>query len=63
LNDGKNTKKNTLARFFENESGATVIEYGLLAAILAVGVIVGMTGIGSVVTNMWNGISADVGAT
>jgi len=32
-------------------------------AILAVGIIVGTTGIGSVVTNMWNGISADVGAT
>jgi len=62
LNDGKKPK-NTLARFIEKESVTTVIEYGLLAAILAVGIIVGTTGIGSVVTNMWNGISADVGAT
>jgi len=64
LNDGKMRKvKNTFAQFLKNESGATAIEYGLLAAILAVGIIVGATGIGSVITNMWNGISTDVGAT
>ncbi len=55
--------KNTFARFIKNESGATAIEYGLLAAILAVGIIVGANGIGIVVTNMWNGVEADVGAT
>jgi pilus assembly protein Flp/PilA len=56
-------EKNAFAQFLKNDSGATAIEYGLLAAILAVGIIVGTTGIGSVVTNMWNGVSTDVGAT
>ena len=55
--------KHTFVRFIENESGATAIEYGLLAAILAVGIIVGATGIGSVVTNLWNGVEVEVGAT
>lgn len=51
------------ARFLRSESGATAIEYGLLAALLAVGIIVGSNSIGSVVTSLWNGVSTDVGAT
>jgi len=55
--------KHAFARFLQSESGATAIEYGLLAAILAVGIIVGADGIGSVVTNMWDGVATDVGAS
>lgn len=50
-------------RFIKDESGATAIEYGLLAVILAVGIIVGAQGIGSTITNMWNGVDNSVGAT
>jgi pilus assembly protein Flp/PilA len=32
-----------LARFVKDDSGATAIEYGLIAAIVAVGIIVGLT--------------------
>ena len=53
----------TFKRFLRNDSGATAIEYGLLAALLAVGIIVGADGIGNVVTTMWNGVSTDVGGT
>jgi len=35
--------KTFLARFAENESGATAIEYGLIAAFVGVGIIVGLT--------------------
>ena len=34
------------ARFFKNESGATAIEYGLIAALIAVAIITGVTAVG-----------------
>ncbi|MCF6275103.1 MAG: Flp family type IVb pilin [Robiginitomaculum sp.] len=51
---------NRLAR---DESGATAIEYGMLVAILAVGLIVGITGIAVIVTDMWDGVGNSVNAT
>jgi len=50
-------------RFSHNNSGATAIEYGLLAAILSVGVITGAGGIGDKIQNLWNGISTDIAAS
>ena len=35
------------ARFFNDEAGATAIEYGLIAALIAVAVIGGVTTLGS----------------
>ncbi|NBC20951.1 MAG: Flp family type IVb pilin [Alphaproteobacteria bacterium] len=35
-----------IARFFKNESGATAIEYGLIAALIAVAVITAVTSLG-----------------
>ncbi len=35
------------ARFFKNESGATAIEYGLIAALIAVAIITGVTALGT----------------
>ena len=55
--------KYVVAQFLRDNSGATAIEYGLLAAILAVGIITGAQGIGSSITSLWNGVSNDVGAT
>jgi pilus assembly protein Flp/PilA len=34
--------KTFLARFAQNESGATAIEYGLIAAVVGVGIIAGL---------------------
>jgi pilus assembly protein Flp/PilA len=34
---------NIATRFFDDESGATAIEYGLIAAIVGVGIVVGLT--------------------
>ena len=36
-----------LARFVKNESGATAIEYGLIAALISIAIIVGVRSIGS----------------
>ncbi|WP_081784730.1 Flp family type IVb pilin [Nitratireductor aquibiodomus] len=38
---------NLFARFMKDESGATAIEYGLLAALIALGIIAGATTIGT----------------
>jgi pilus assembly protein Flp/PilA len=35
--------KTLVARFVKDESGATAIEYGLIAAIVGVGIITGLT--------------------
>ena len=36
-----------LTKFFNDESGATAIEYGLIAALVAVVIITGLTALGS----------------
>ncbi len=38
---------NLFARFMKDESGATAIEYGLIAALIAVAIIAGATALGS----------------
>ena len=40
---------NIIREFWKNEHGATAIEYGLIAALIAVGMIVGATKLGKVV--------------
>ena len=39
--------KNLFVRFVKNESGATAIEYGLIAALIAVVIITGVTAVGT----------------
>lgn len=36
-----------MQKFFKNESGATAIEYGLIAALIAVTIIAAVTALGS----------------
>jgi pilus assembly protein Flp/PilA len=38
---------NLISRFFRDESGATAIEYGLIAALIAVVIITGVTAVGT----------------
>jgi pilus assembly protein Flp/PilA len=47
--------KTLFVRFVKNESGATAIEYGLIAAIMSVGIILGITALqGSLSTAFTN---------
>ena len=39
--------KNLIARFVKDESGATAIEYGLIAAGISIAIIVAVNGLGS----------------
>lgn len=46
--------------FLNDESGATAIEYGLLAALIAVAIITAVTALGSSLSTMFTGISGTV---
>ena len=46
--------KNLCARFVKDESGATAIEYGLIAALIAVGIIAAARGLGSQIGATFN---------
>ncbi len=48
---------NTVGRFINDEFGATAIEYGLIAALIAVGIIVAATTLGSSLSDLFNRIS------
>ena len=44
-------------RFLKDESGATAIEYGLIAALISVAIIAGATTLGNTLSATFNGIS------
>ena len=48
---------NTIARFANDESGATAIEYGLIAALIAVGIIAAATTLGTSLSSLFSRIS------
>jgi pilus assembly protein Flp/PilA len=52
--------KNILSRFVRDESGATAIEYGLIAALIAVVIITALTAVGTKLTTTFNTISAKI---
>ena len=45
-------------RFIKDESGATAIEYGLIAALIAVGIIAAATTLGGNLSTLFNNIAA-----
>ena len=47
---------NIFARFAQDESGATAIEYGLIAALISVAIIAAITILGTNLGNMFNSI-------
>ena len=48
---------NVVARFLTDESGSTAIEYGLLAALVAVGLITAATAVSGSLSGVFNQIS------
>ena len=49
-----------IKKIFKNEDGATAIEYGLIAALIAVAAITAMTSLGSNLGNTFNKVSTAV---
>jgi len=50
-----------LSRFYKDESGATAIEYGLIATLIAVAIISGATLLGGNLNTRFTGIATTVG--
>jgi len=48
------------ARFLKNESGATAIEYGLIAALIAVAIMAGAGAVGTSLNTKFEDISTSV---
>ena len=49
-----------LRKFLKDESGATAIEYGLIAALIAVVIITALTAVGSQLTTTFNNVATAV---
>lgn len=55
--------KAALARFAKDNSGATAIEYGLIAALIAVVIITAVTLVGTNLKATFNNIAGNLGGT
>jgi pilus assembly protein Flp/PilA len=54
--------KSLLKRFAKDQSGATAIEYGLIAALIAVALITGATTLGTKLNTQFTNISSKLNA-
>jgi pilus assembly protein Flp/PilA len=50
--------QNHIERFVKDETGATAIEYGLIAALIAVGIIAAARGLGSQISATFNTVTS-----
>ncbi len=48
--------------YLRDETGATAIEYALVAALIAVGIIAGATAIGTAINALFTGVDSDIEA-
>lgn len=55
--------KSLVVRFAKNESGATAIEYGLIAAVIGCVIIVGATVLGNDLSDLFSRIGARLAST
>ena len=49
--------KSLILTFFEDESGATAIEYGLIAAGIAIAIITAVNGVGTALSTKFDSVS------
>lgn len=52
--------KNQIVRFLKDEEGATAIEYGLIAGLIAIAIIAGTTDIGEALGTIFNDIATSL---
>jgi pilus assembly protein Flp/PilA len=52
--------KNLVSRFVKDESGATAIEYGLIAAGISVAIIAAVNGLGTKLTATFTKVTTDM---
>lgn len=51
---------NLIKRFANDEDGATAIEYGLIAALIAVAIIASVTALGQNISDSFSGVASSV---
>lgn len=51
-----------IRKFVRNEKGATAIEYGLIAALIAVAAISAMKGVGTTLNSTFSNVSTQMGS-
>ena len=56
------TMKKFISKFMSDESGATAIEYGLIAALIAVVIIAAVTALGTNISTKFHQIATSIGA-
>ena len=49
-----------MRKFFKNESGATAIEYGLIAALIAVAAVTAMGTLGNTLSDTFSQVESDM---
>ncbi len=54
------TGMQTIRKFFKNSKGATAIEYGLIAALIAVAAIAAMQGLGNSLNKTFNNVATQL---
>lgn len=54
--------RSTIGAFLHDEDGATAIEYGLIAVLVALGIIGGLTAFGQAMNNMFSGNGTSLAA-
>jgi pilus assembly protein Flp/PilA len=52
--------KSLISKFLKNESGATAIEYGLIAAGIAIAIITAVNGVGTALSTKFDAISTAI---
>ena len=52
--------KNLLNRFAKDESGATAIEYGLIATLIGIAIILGATNLGTALNTLFQDVADDL---
>jgi pilus assembly protein Flp/PilA len=52
--------RTSVVRFVKDESGATAIEYGLIAAGIAVAILMAVQAVGSSLTELFNKVATDL---
>jgi pilus assembly protein Flp/PilA len=52
--------KSVIAKFLSDESGATAIEYGLIAAGISIAILAAVNGLGSNLNTMFNSVNSSL---
>jgi pilus assembly protein Flp/PilA len=50
-----------MQKFFADQSGASLVEYGLLVALIAVAAIVAITNVGEAISSLFNDVATRLG--